>query len=322
MFNPSQFINLPYLPYWRVLDNLVHNKVIRIVNSPCTMEHGPSWVTCDLQYTASVGIWILNDGMILELKNQRLIFLSLITAKQHELHIDYNIFISWYKKHNFIKQHCTKTIWPTGGIKCNSRAACLPNTFISSISSNIFSWIINYIANRRNLSFNGHSWSGVCGALQEWNEWALMHNKLTDEYCAFKHFLYFIPTTNMFPDIHFCECSVLAVLLHELHNAAVRRQALPHSLIEINRFPQCSVLTVHHCSILRIHQKQPGALQNLQPHSHWFHTHGSAMPENDYKMQVAPAWQILSHLDFRTGEVIRVSESSHLKVQIYSLIFL
>lgn len=38
--------------------------VIRIVNSPCTMEHGPSWVTCDLQYTGSVGIWILNDWII------------------------------------------------------------------------------------------------------------------------------------------------------------------------------------------------------------------------------------------------------------------
>lgn len=65
---------------------------------------------------------------------------------------------------------------------------------------------------------------------------------------------------------------VLAVLPHKLYNAernrkfaAVRRQALPHSLIEINRFAQCSVLTVHHYSIKRIHQNQPGALHNRQP---------------------------------------------------------
>lgn len=76
----------------------------------------------------------------------------------------------------------------------------------------------------------------------------------------------------MFSDIPFCPCTVLAVPPHKLCNAewnrkfaAVRRQALSNSMIEINRFSQCSVLTVHHCSKERIHQNQPGALHNLQP---------------------------------------------------------
>lgn len=99
----------------------------------------------------------------------------------------------------------------------------------------------------------------------------MTRGELTDE-CLQTSFVFIFlksPTANMFSGIPF----ILAVPPHKLYNAerkgkfsAVRRQALlPHSLIEINRFSQCSVLTVHHCSIERIHQNQPGALHSLQP---------------------------------------------------------
>lgn len=125
-----------------------------------------------------------------------------------------NIFISWHKKHNFIAQHRTKTIWPTGATKCNSTATCLPNAFISSMSSNIFSLNIHYIANRMNLSFNGHSWTRACRPLhlemnEHWcatlttqdNRWILSFQTFPGFYSNCKHV--------------FRRCSLLAVLPHK-----------------------------------------------------------------------------------------------------------
>ena len=74
-----------------------------------------------------------------------------------------------------------------------------------------------------------------------------------------------------FSDILVFQGSIVTVFPRKLHNAdwrftAERRQALlPHTLIEINRFPECLVLNVHHCSMERIHQNQSGALHSLQP---------------------------------------------------------
>lgn len=85
----------------------------------------------------------------------------------------------------------------------------------------------------------------------------------------------FNPRANVFSSIAIIQCTISAVSPHRLHNAEWNRNRLQrgdklssfHSLIEINRFSQFSVLTVHCCSIKRIHQKQLGALHSFQPMS-------------------------------------------------------
>lgn len=191
------------------------------------------------------------------------------------------MFISWQKKHNFIAQRCTQTIKPTVVTKCDSRAACLPNAFISWISSNIFSLNMNYIANRN---------KSILRRAQR--NWRPLQIAMNEQSCVTVWILCFqnIPNSKRVFNL-LRQCAVLAVLLHTTMLretfAAVRRQTHTHTLIEINGFPQCSMLTVHHCSIERIHQNQPCALHNLQPPptlTHWFPTHGGVMPECDYKM--------------------------------------
>lgn len=107
------------------------------------------------------------------------------------------------------------------------------------------------------------------------------------EYCAFKTF----PTANVF-SISFVSAPSWQFLF--IQQCCAKRllqwgdkHTHTHTLIEINGFPRCSMLTVHHCSTERIHQNQPCALHNLQPPptlTHWFPTHGGVMPECDYKM--------------------------------------
>lgn len=108
-----------------------------------------------------------------------------------------------------------------------------------------------------------------------------------------------------------CQCSVLAVLLHKLDDAewnrkfaAAGRQALLCLTLWLRSIGLLSALWSlcttaewrESIKTSQVHQTPSN------PYPRWFHTHGSALLEHDYKMHRVPASKILSDLDFRAGE--------------------
>lgn len=109
----------------------------------------------------------------------------------------------------------------------------------------------------------------------------------------------------------FCQCSVLAVLLHKLDDAewnrkfaAAGRQALLCLTLWLRSIGLLSALWSP-CTTAEWRESIKTSQVHQTPSNpcpRWFHTHGRALLEHDYKMHWVPACKILSDLDFKAGE--------------------